>query len=223
MERQERIYLTPTPVRIWHWLNAFGIVTLCVTGAQIRFPEYVNVFGTYRAAIMLHNTAGIVVSVSFLLWLFYYLFVARTLVRLYVPGMEDLRYGLLRQAKYYFFTYFLGRPSPHVCTPDNKFNPLQKSAYLVIMMVLLPLVIVSGLLLLNIVPLRSLILMIGGLKLLIGIHFLLACCFCAFLFTHIYLATLGHTPFAHFKPMWTGWEEVEHGLHGHGTEAAGKG
>jgi hypothetical protein len=24
---------------------------------------------------------------------------------------------------------------------------------------------------------------------------------------HIYLATLGHTPLAHFKPMWNGWEE----------------
>ncbi len=50
---------------------------------------------------------------------------------------------------------------------------------------------------------------VGGIKFLDGAHFLIACAFCAFLFTHAYLATLGHTPLAHFKPMWTGWEEVE--------------
>ena len=59
------IYLQPTPVRIWHWLNAFGIITLCISGAQIRFPEYVTLLGSYRSAIMLHNTAGIVVALSF--------------------------------------------------------------------------------------------------------------------------------------------------------------
>ena len=62
----KQIYLTPTPVRIWHWLNAFGIVTLCITGLQFRFPEYVNIFGTYKAAIKLHNTAGVTVSTCML-------------------------------------------------------------------------------------------------------------------------------------------------------------
>jgi hypothetical protein len=56
-------------------------------------------------------------------------------------------------------------------------------------------------------PLRELILLIGGLKILVGLHFLLACSLFAFLFTHVYLATLGRTPLAYVKPMWTGWEE----------------
>ncbi len=210
MAEQKYIYLQPTPVRIWHWLNALGIVTLCVTGAQIRFPEYVNVFGTYKAAIELHNTAGIVVAISFFLWLIYYLIFARKMVQLYVPNREDLQHGILRQAKFYFLTYFLGHPNPHETTPDNKFNPMQKSAYLAIMFILVPLVIITGILLMNVAPLRNFVLMIGGLKFLVGAHFLLACSLCAFLFTHVYLATLGHTPFAHFKPMWTGWEEVHH-------------
>ncbi|OHB25695.1 MAG: cytochrome b [Desulfuromonadaceae bacterium GWC2_58_13] len=212
-EKKAMIYLQPTPVRIWHWLNALGIVTLCVTGAQIRFPEYVNIFGTYKAAIELHNTAGIVVAISFFLWIFYYLIVAGTLVKLYVPNMGDIQHGILRQALFYFFNYFRGKPNPHHTTPENKFNPMQKAAYLVIMAVLVPLVIVSGILLLNIEPLRNTLLMIGGLKILVGVHFLLACSLCAFLFTHVYLATLGHTPFAHFVPMWTGWEEVEEDHH----------
>ncbi len=207
MKHKEMVYMTPMPVRIWHWLNAFGIVTLCVTGLQIRFPEYINIFGAYKAAIRLHNTAGVVVSISFMLWLIYYVVVARSLIKLYVPTVEDLKSGIFRQAYYYLLTYFLGLPSPHNSTPDSKFNPMQKAAYLVIMFVLLPMVIVSGVLLMYVAPMRELLLLLGGIKMLVGTHFLLACCFTAFLFVHIYLATLGHTPLAHFKPMWTGWEE----------------
>jgi thiosulfate reductase cytochrome b subunit len=209
MKHNEMIYLTPMPVRIWHWLNAFGIVTLCVTGLQIRFPDIINIFGDYKAAIRLHNTAGIVVSISYMLWLMYYLVVARSLMKLYIPTLEDLKTGIFRQAFFYFLTYFLGKPNPHHSTPDSKFNPMQKAAYLVIMFILLPLVIFSGALLMYIAPLRELLLLLGGIKMLISTHFLLSCCFTAFLFVHIYLATLGHTPLAHFKPMWTGWEEEE--------------
>jgi len=207
MQHKEMVYMTPLPVRIWHWLNAFGIVTLCVTGLQIRFPDYINLFGAYKAAIRLHNTAGVVVSISYMLWLTYYMVVARSLIKLYVPTVEDLKAGIFRQAFYYFLTYFLGKPNPHHSTPDSKFNPMQKAAYLVIMFILLPLVIVSGGLLMYVAPLRELLLLLGGIKMLVGSHFLLASCFTAFLCVHIYLATLGHTPLAHFKPMWNGWEE----------------
>jgi thiosulfate reductase cytochrome b subunit len=199
--------MTPMPVRIWHWLNAFGIVTLCITALQIRFPEHINIFGAYKVAIRLHNTAGVVVSISYALWLIYYIVVARSLIKLYVPTLDDLKTGIFRQAYFYFLTYFLGLPNPHHSTPDSKFNPMQKAAYLVIMLVLLPLVIISGYMLMYIAPLRELMILVGGIKTLVSIHFLIACCFCAFLFVHIYLATLGHTPLAHFKPMWHGWEE----------------
>lgn len=203
------IYLTPMPVRIWHWLNAFGIVTLCITGLQIRFPDLINIFGDYKAAIRLHNTAGVVVSISYMLWLMYYLFVAKSLMKLYIPTLDDLKTGIFRQAFFYFLTYFLGMPNPHHSTPESKFNPMQKAAYLVIMFILLPMVIFTGVLLMYIAPLREILLLLGGIKMLVSVHFLLSCSFTAFLFVHIYLATLGHTPLAHFKPMWDGWEEEE--------------
>jgi thiosulfate reductase cytochrome b subunit len=207
MEAAEKLYMTPMPVRIWHWVNALAIVTLCVTGAQIRFPEYVAAFGSYRAAVRLHNVAGLVSSGSFALWLGYYLFVGRNLLKLYVPRGGDLRDGLLRQALYYGYGYFLGRPNPHSASPDNKFNPLQKAAYLTMMLVLVPLTIGTGILLLNPVALEEVVLLTGGIRVVDGAHFLLACALCAFLCTHVYLATLGRTPLHHFGPMWTGWEE----------------
>lgn len=203
------IYLQPVPVRIWHWLNAFGIITLCVSGAQIRFPEYVTLLGSYRSAIMLHNTAGIVVALSFSLWFIYYKLVANSLADIYIPKESDLTSGLFRQAVFYFFAYFFGVPNPHHATPENKFNPLQKSAYLAIMFVLMPFVSLTGILLMNMGPMREIVLLVGGLKILVAVHFLLACSLVAFLFTHIYLATLGSTPLAYLKPMWTGWEKVE--------------
>lgn len=220
METTHKIYLQPTPVRIWHWLNALGIVTLIVTGAQIRFPEYIQLFASYKSAILLHNTAGLVVAVSFSLWFFYYGVVARNIRKIYVPTREDLQVGILRQAKFYLLTYFLGWKNPHHATPDDKFNPMQKSAYMAIMFVLMPLVALTGILLTNVSPLREVVILIGGLKLLVAVHFLLACCLCAFLFTHVYLATLGKTPMAYIKPMWTGWEEEEPGKHPHSHPTA---
>jgi thiosulfate reductase cytochrome b subunit len=208
------VYLQPVPVRIWHWLNALGIVTLCISGAQIRFPEYITFLGSYRSAIMLHNTAGIVVALSFSIWFFYYKMVSDSMSDIYIPKGSDLTTGLFRQVIFYFFAYFFGAPNPHHATPESKFNPLQKSAYLAIMFVLMPFVSLTGILLMNMGPMRELILIIGGLKILVAIHFLLACSLGAFLFTHVYLATLGSTPLAYFKPMWTGWEKVEN----HGTE-----
>jgi len=218
METTHKVYLQPTPVRIWHWLNAFGIITLIATGAQIRFPEYVSLFASYKSAILLHNTAGLMVAVSFSLWFFYYGVVARNLGKIYVPTKDDLQVGLLRQAKFYLLTYFLGWPNPHHATPEDKFNPMQKSAYMAIMFVLMPLVALTGILLTNVSPLREMVILLGGLKLLMSVHFLLACSLCAFLFTHVYLATLGKTPMAYIKPMWTGWEEEEPaGKHSHHT------
>ncbi len=211
-DENEKIYLTPAVIRIWHWVNALGIVTLCLTGFQIRFPVQAPIFGAYKNAVMLHDTAGIVVSVLYVVWLVYYGLVARTLGRLYIPTLDDIKQGFLRQGRYYLVDFFKGRPNPHVCSPDSKFNPLQKSAYMMFMLVLLPLVIVSGIMLMNIMPLRRWILAAGGLPLLVAAHFLIACAFIAFLCVHVYLATMGHSVLAHFKAMWTGWEEVHHGL-----------
>ena len=96
MSDKKRIYLHPTPVRIWHWLNALGIITLCITGVQIRFPEFMNICGSYRAAILLHNTAGIVVALSFSIWFFYYSQVTHNLAKIYVPDTDDPDYRSVR-------------------------------------------------------------------------------------------------------------------------------
>ena len=209
MSEKKMVYLQPIPIRVWHWTNAIGIITLIVSGAQIRFPEVITVLGSYRTAIWTHNIAGLIVAVFFVFWLVYYQMVRDTLDKIYIPNAEDLLHGILRQLLYYCFWYFVGRPSPFHASPEVKFNPMQKAAYLVVMFIIVPLVVLTGILLMNVTPLRVLILMSGGIKIIDALHFFMACCIFAFLFTHVYLATLGATPLAYFKPMIFGWEEVE--------------
>jgi len=67
----EKIYVYEAPLRLWHWVNAACIVTLCVTGYFIGSPppsvpgEASNsfLFGNIR---MVHFAAGQILAVAFL-------------------------------------------------------------------------------------------------------------------------------------------------------------
>jgi len=165
--------------------------------------------------VNIHNIFGFILLGNFLLWAIYYLVTRKLKIYIPDPNLKNFVLGALKQARYYGYGIFVGEPNPHHATPDNKFNPMQKSAYMAIMFVLMPLVALSGILLTNVSPLREIVILVGGLKILVAVHFLLACCLIAFLFTHVYLATLGKTPMAYIKPMWTGWEEEEPNEHPH--------
>jgi thiosulfate reductase cytochrome b subunit len=51
--------------------------------------------------------------------------------------------------------------------------------------------------------------MFGGVRIVDTVHVLLFIFFSGFIIVHIYLGSLGHTPSAHFKAMWTGYEEID--------------
>lgn len=206
MTEKKRVYLQPLPVRIWHWVQALCIIVLIITGAQIRFPDHLSGLGSYKMAIYLHYATGILLIASVVLWLVYYTFVSRTMGLIYFPRGKDLK-GLIGQTAFYAFYYFKGGDHPHHSKPGDKFNPLQKLFYWAIMFGLMPLICVSGVLLIFVDPLRAFLDSIGGLKMVAGVHFVLGACFAAFLPTHIYLTTLGDTPGRHIKTMFTGWED----------------
>jgi len=52
-----KIYVHPLPIRIWHWLNAFGFITLILTGVQIRYLDLVDVL-SFKTAVAVHNAVG---------------------------------------------------------------------------------------------------------------------------------------------------------------------
>ena len=102
-----------------------------------------------------------------------------------------------------------GDPNPHHVSAYRKFNPLQSMMYQIIMMLLVPIQFYTGLLLWDVKRFSSMVDMLGGVRGVDTVHVLLFIFFSGFIVVHIYLASLGHTPTAHFKAMVTGYEEVE--------------
>ena len=115
----------------------------------------------------------------------------------------------IEQVLYYGRGIFRGEPNPHHPGIYNKFNPMQKMAYQVIMLLVVPIQFVSGVLLWDATRFGGVIGLFGGLRVVDTIHVLCFIFFSSFLFVHFYLATLGETPSAHFKAMFTGYEEFE--------------
>ena len=131
------IYIHPLPVRIWHWVNAFGFVFMIVTGLQLRYPEIFSLM-SFRGAVELHNTAGFILIGNYFLWLGFYLFSDR--IKIYHPELNPRKHfdDSIRQVLFYGRGIFIGEPNPHHGGPYNKFNPMQKMAYQVIMMIVVP-------------------------------------------------------------------------------------
>jgi len=204
MENDKLMYVHPAPVRVWHWVNAVGFIILILTGIQIRFAEIVNWF-SLEEAIKLHNYVGFVVIAAYGLWVSYYFGTMK--IKLYFPNPRTFVPDVVRQIKYYGSGIFKGEPNPHHMTPDNKFNALQQKAYIGLMLVFLPAQMITGLFLWRVKRFENYIDLIGGIKIVSTIHTLLFFFFVAFIFVHAYLATLGHTPLAHFKAMFTGYED----------------
>ena len=204
MSETKLIYIHPAPVRIWHWVHAAGIVALVLTGFQIRFAEVIGLM-PLKSAITLHNFVGFCVIADYFIWLTYYIGTGK--IKIYFPDLRTFLPNAIRQAKFYGFGIFKGDPNPHQMTPENKFNAMQQKAYLALMFFALPAQMISGVFLWRVKGYADYVYFLGGIKIIDTVHVLLFFFFASFLVAHFYLATLGHTPFAHFKAMFTGYEE----------------
>ncbi len=204
----KKLELHPMPVRIWHWINALSFLVLIVTGIQLRYREMVGMM-PFRTAVDIHNFFGFLLTGSYFLYFVYYLATGK--IRLYIPdlNLKKLLMSMVNQAKYYGYGIFIGDKNPFHAAADNKFNSLQKLSYDIIMGVLMPLQIITGVLLWNVKGFAKWITMAGGLKIVDTTHVLISMFFLTFLFIHVYLATLGTTPLEHIKAMFTGYEDLE--------------
>lgn len=212
-----RIYVHPLPVRIWHWINAFGFVTLILSGLQIRYIGLVDVV-SFHTAVVVHNWIGFVLIANFFVWLLFYLFSDK--ITVYHPDLSPTRQfrRSIRQMWYYGYGIFKGAPNPHHISVYQKFNAMQGMTYQVIMLLLVPLQFYTGVLLWDVERFSGMIEMLGGVRVVDTAHVLIFVFFLGFIFVHPYLASLGHTRTAHFKAMITGYEEV-HDDAGHAAPA----
>ncbi len=200
----KRTYLHPLPRRRWHWANALMVILLLVTGIQLRLSGVASL-RPYDPFLLIHKYAGWVMAVSWMIWLVYGL-ISNHLSRNYLFRKGDFR-GIFRQARFYLISIFRGENDPFQPSPERKFNPLQKLAYGFIMAILAPALVITGLLYSDISFIRKYILLWNLAGIMNAIHVMATYVILLYLVSHVYMATLGPTVFAHIKAMILGYEE----------------
>lgn len=205
----QKIYIHPLPVRIWHMINATGFVIMILTGTQIRYFDLFTVL-SFRTAVTVHNWVGLLLIANYFVWLLFYLFSDK--IRVYHPELSPAKHfrASFRQIQYYGYGIFKGSPNPHHISAYDKFNPLQSTMYQVVMLLLVPIVFLTGVLLWDVKGFPNAVDFFGGVRIVDTVHVLLYIVFVFFVFLHVYLGSLGHTPTAHYKAMFvTGYEDVD--------------
>ena len=202
-----KIYINPLPVRIWHWLNALGFVALILTGIQIRYANMFNVL-SFETAIKTHNWVAFTVIANYFVWLGFYLFSDR--ITVYHPELNPRKFfdKAFKQIMFYSYGIFKGEPSPHKVLPYDKFNPMQSITYQIIMLLVVPVQFITGIMMWDIKRFEGPIAMLGGIQNVDTVHVLIFIFFVSFTMIHAYMGALGHTPSAHFKEMFTGYEDA---------------
>jgi thiosulfate reductase cytochrome b subunit len=201
-----KLYLYPAWIRIWHLINALLCLALIITGISMQYSEPSNPLVTFRVAVKIHNYSGIILSFNYLV------FAAGNLLtkngrfyRLYLKGLFQ---RLMKQAMYYSVGIFKNEKAPFPVNESRKFNPLQLVAYWVVMLIAVPLVILSGWVMLY----PELVLPhfpgLNGVLVTDMVHIFCGFIISIFMLVHIYFCTIGHTAWSNFRSMINGWHEV---------------
>lgn len=201
----ERIYLLPVWIRLWHWTNALLIITLAITGISLHFADPKLPLVEFSLAARIHDIAGIALVAV------YTLFVIANIVSgnwwQYVPKPPGVLERCWIQTKWYCWGIFKGEPHPYRVSEETNFNALQAISYWVIMYVILPLMLLTGIIFLvpEFAPDR--VFGFDGLLPVAVLHYLTGAAIVMFMIVHIYLGTTGKTATSMFKTMLTGWHE----------------
>lgn len=197
----QRIYIYKRYERFWHWSQALLIILMMLTGFEVH-GSY-ELLG-YGRAVDVHTYAAWSLLTLWAFTVFWQFTTGEW--RQYIPSLHNVS-AMLR---YYTVGIFRNVPHPFRPSAAKKHNPLQRLTYLALLAFILPLIWASGLLYLFHGDWQQLrldrLLTLEGVAL---AHTAGAYMIVAFFFAHVYLATTGHTVFAHLKAMITGWEEVD--------------
>jgi thiosulfate reductase cytochrome b subunit len=203
----ERIYLFPLWLRLWHWANALLILVLGVTGISLHFAGPDMYLVDFSLAVRIHNVAGLALAAL------YGFFVIANAVSgnwwQYVPKSPGVLQRCWTQTRFYLWGVFKGEHEPFPMTREANFNALQAIIYWLVMYLLLPITIVSGLIYLNPQWAPARMFGLDGLLPVALLHYLSAAVILMFAISHVYLGTMGARPTSTHKTMITGWHEAE--------------
>lgn len=185
--------------RLWHWLQAFIIFVLLITGFELHG---LYEWSGYQSAHSIHILAAWSLLVLSAFAIFWHLTTGEW--KQYIPTLKNFD----RVVRHYLVGIFLGEPHPYEKTRDAKLNPMQRLTYLSLKAVILPLIFISGLGCYFYNRLPEIGLKIGLAPLALA-HTVGAFLIMVFLVVHIYMTTTGGTLWTYILAMITGWEEMD--------------
>jgi len=196
----KRMYIFKRFERFWHWSQAALILFMLLTGFEI-FGSY-TLFG-FESAVSYHTIAAWTLVGLWAFAVFWHFTTGEW--RQYIPTTDKV----VAMMKYYLSGIFTDAPHPYRTTTLHKHNPLQRLAYLFVLVIITPLIWISGWLYLFYDVWSEYGWSWLTLEWVALAHIIAAFMMLLFIVVHIYLTTTGHTPTAHIKAMISGWEEVD--------------
>jgi len=203
---EKRIYFYPIWLRIWHGINALGILILIFTGISMQYSNQKFELINFELAVNLHNIAGILVTANYLLF-----FIGNILTsnnKYYRLKLKGLIKRLQLQISYYTSGLFNDQPPPFPLSEKRKFNPMQKVSYLIVMYLFVPGLIITGLALLFPETIIENVYSVSGIFMTAILHAALGFLVSIFLIVHLYVASIGKHPLNNFKSILTGYHDL---------------
>lgn len=197
----ERIYIFKRFERFWHWSQATLIIFMLITGFEVHGSYHLLGFGK---AVELHTISAWTLIGLWVFAIFWHFTTGEW--KQYIPTMDKI----VAMIQFYSVGIFKGAPHPFRATTLKKHNPLQRLAYLGVLLFIGPLLWLTGWLYLFFGDWQA-----WGVDKYVSLewvalfHTVAAFMMLLFLIAHVYLTTTGHTPTSHIKAMITGWEEVD--------------
>ncbi|NQU84827.1 MAG: cytochrome b/b6 domain-containing protein [Mariniphaga sp.] len=206
MAETKKIYFYPIWLRIWHGVNALGIILLIITGISLQSGS-VDPLIEFNSAINLHNISGIIVTISYLIFILGNLFTNNK--KFYVIKPKGFLKRPMKQAIFYTWGMFKGENAPYPLSEKRKFNPLQKYFYVIVMYLAVPMIIITGIGLFFPEIIIEKIYHLNGIFVTAVLHSAMGFFISIFLLIHIYVSSIGKSPIDNFKSILTGWHHIK--------------
>lgn len=199
------MYLYPKWIRAWHVLNAILFIILVITGIGIHYTDKESVESIAGSAknIRWHNISSVILIINYIVFIIGNILTANG--KHYRIKFKNFWTGLVKQLKYYSLGMFRGERNPFQATEEQKFNPLQRLTYVLIMYVAVPLLIISGLGMFTPELLTPRIFGISGVVFNKVVHITMGFILSIFIIVHIYTCTLGSNPTSLLRGILTGY------------------
>jgi len=200
----EKIYLYPLWVRLWHLFNIICFIFLLITGVSMQYsnPDISHLL-SFEISVSIHNIFGVLISINLVFFWIFNRFSSNG--KYYSIQFKGLLNRLILQTKYYMFGMFTNAERPFPISKEQKFNPLQGIMYFMLMYLVFPCLVITGFALLFPEMIVNKFFGVSGILLTALFHASLGFCLSLFLVIHVYVSTIGTTKTSNFRGIVNGY------------------